>query len=422
MRGSDASAAMVDGIPAHLLRNKALRIYFNGYAAKDLPEVMKLTLLHGVLNLSQTYPERVLAVDQLREVLASASAAATVEASLPDLVQKLDALRDQLSEVATEVHAPQDQKLHQGGRSTAQPTPQFHTTSPHHAVPSVGNIVAADGPAARRRSRSPARDAAAGARARPGRPGPHAHQLPSDDWRCDKGPRTYLPPGRKRSPVRPGDRLAGAIYPAWWGDGSAGAPAAAAFAAAAAMARAEAEAEAAEAFAQRPQPRLAYSSVPTGPRVYDDDLVTARYLKVPSSGYRQQPGWQPPSEDAWGPPVLPSTEPQPRANVTLLAWQQQGGKDQRPRAKEQQQTPQQLQHRRASDPRVRAAQSVIAGQVRRDRAAHARGHGAAPPPNDHFVRVVNTRRVAAGADVVPDSPAASTPPAEVLADRLAASP
>jgi hypothetical protein len=41
---------------------------------------MKLTLLYGVLTLSNSYPGRVLAVDDLREVLASASSAATVRA------------------------------------------------------------------------------------------------------------------------------------------------------------------------------------------------------------------------------------------------------------------------------------------------------------------------------------------------------
>lgn len=52
----------------------------------------------------------------------------------------------------------------------------------------------------------------------------------------------------------------------------------------------------------RPQPRLAYSLPPPVPDVplYKDDLVTARYLDVPSSGY----GYD--DTEAWeAPPAAP---------------------------------------------------------------------------------------------------------------------
>ncbi|KXZ43389.1 hypothetical protein GPECTOR_92g612 [Gonium pectorale] len=100
---------------------------------------------------------------------------------------------------------------------------------------------------------------------------------PPTDWRSGDPGRTYSPPGRKRSPGRPGDGLGGAVYPAWWGDGAEW------------SSDGEGAAPGRSRSAPRPgrrPPRLAYSvQLEPGQPIWQNDLVTARYLDVPSSGY-----------------------------------------------------------------------------------------------------------------------------------------
>lgn len=89
-----------------LLRNKAIRNYLSQYTASEWPEVVKLTLLYGLINLAKQYPGKQLSLGQLKEVLASGQAALTVEHALPDVHNQLDKLQNQLEESTDDLYHP----------------------------------------------------------------------------------------------------------------------------------------------------------------------------------------------------------------------------------------------------------------------------------------------------------------------------
>ncbi len=60
-----------DQVSPNLLRNRAVRDFLGQYTERDLPEVVKLTLLYGIINLRKAYPGRLLSVDELRGILSS---------------------------------------------------------------------------------------------------------------------------------------------------------------------------------------------------------------------------------------------------------------------------------------------------------------------------------------------------------------
>ncbi|GLC60215.1 hypothetical protein PLESTB_001586300 [Pleodorina starrii] len=109
------------------------------------------------------------------------------------------------------------------------------------------------------------------------------------EWRAGDRGRTYSPPGKKRSPVASGDRPQGAEYPSWWGDGDnwrsggGGAPPSPHRDGGGGRSRS------APRPGLRPPPRLAYTvQAEPGSQaqpLWRNDLVTSRYLDVPSSGY-----------------------------------------------------------------------------------------------------------------------------------------
>lgn len=63
--------AWFDQVSPNLLRNRALRSYLGLYASKDLPEVVKLTMLYGVICLGKAFPGAILSIEQLRHTLAA---------------------------------------------------------------------------------------------------------------------------------------------------------------------------------------------------------------------------------------------------------------------------------------------------------------------------------------------------------------
>lgn len=94
-----------ESVPPHLLRNKALRGYLGQYNGKDWPEVVKLTLLYGVLNLQKRYPGEILPIERLRAVLMASQSAITVEHLLPNLQDQLQNLQVQLAEVTDDIES-----------------------------------------------------------------------------------------------------------------------------------------------------------------------------------------------------------------------------------------------------------------------------------------------------------------------------
>lgn len=92
-----------ESVSPHLLRNKAIRGYLGQYNGKDWPEIVKLTLLYGILNLQKRYPGQILPIERLRAVLRASQSAVTVESALPDLQGQLEFLQSQLAEVTDDI-------------------------------------------------------------------------------------------------------------------------------------------------------------------------------------------------------------------------------------------------------------------------------------------------------------------------------
>lgn len=86
-----------------LLNNKVIRNYLSSYSPGQWPEVIKLSLIYGILNLQKQYPQQVLAVDSLKDAVSRSSQAAVLEERLPALRQTLLTLQGQLEDVTAEV-------------------------------------------------------------------------------------------------------------------------------------------------------------------------------------------------------------------------------------------------------------------------------------------------------------------------------
>lgn len=90
-----------------LLRNKAVRNYLSQYAAKDWPEVVKLTLLYGLICIHKQHPGQILTVEQLKDKIATGHVAVTVESVLPQVQSQLDHLQQCLEEITDDVYQPE---------------------------------------------------------------------------------------------------------------------------------------------------------------------------------------------------------------------------------------------------------------------------------------------------------------------------
>lgn len=86
-----------------LLRNKALRSYLNHFSAREWGEVTKLTMLYGLLGLQKLSPDRVLSVEELRNLLTERHVSATVEGDLPDLQMRVASLQAKMADVADDI-------------------------------------------------------------------------------------------------------------------------------------------------------------------------------------------------------------------------------------------------------------------------------------------------------------------------------
>ncbi|GAQ79530.1 hypothetical protein KFL_000320290 [Klebsormidium nitens] len=76
-----------------LLTNKTIRQYLLAYNAEQWPEVVKLTLLYGILSLQKQYGSQALAVQDLRDIIGQNKVAAAVEQSIPGIEKQLADLR-----------------------------------------------------------------------------------------------------------------------------------------------------------------------------------------------------------------------------------------------------------------------------------------------------------------------------------------
>jgi hypothetical protein len=82
-----------------LLRNKAIRHYLAGFNAYDWAEVVKLTMLYGIVTLFKQHGTKQLTLEQLREQLMAGAHVVTAESALPDVRDQLGRLRDQLEAI-----------------------------------------------------------------------------------------------------------------------------------------------------------------------------------------------------------------------------------------------------------------------------------------------------------------------------------
>ncbi|KAG2454799.1 hypothetical protein HYH02_000632 [Chlamydomonas schloesseri] len=324
----------------YLLRNKAIRTFLTSYNEADWEEVCKLCLLYGILHLD--LKEGRGDVARLRELVGVGHAGATVDSALPGIQEKLAELKFQLDEVASGLpHGQTPPGVRDEAGRLPQAEPAFpgpkHTHAPwgedpveqqrrreaaetkvalRHAERFLrytkgANKLAIDPQDMPRRlvDRAVAAVAAANAVAPDVRP-------PSE-WRSGDPERTFSPPGKKRGPVMPGAGLTGPEYPAWWGDatdwaanGAEGGP----------QWVPGPRSRSAPRPGRRP-PRLAYSvqaDQDNKSPLWRNDLVTARYLDVPSSGYgRHSPPRIPPQ-------YLPPPPPDPVVAPAYLEQQRQG--------------------------------------------------------------------------------------------------
>ncbi|KAG2440036.1 hypothetical protein HXX76_004153 [Chlamydomonas incerta] len=304
----------------YLLRNKAIRTFLSSYNETDWEEVCKLCLIYGILHLDVKDGRGDVA--RLREVVGVGLSGATVDSALPGIQEKLAELKFQLDEVASglphgQAPYPARDELGRPSQAPAIPGPRrAHAPWGEDPVEQQLQRQAAETKVALRHAERflrytkgsnrlaidpqdmPRRlvDKAVAAVAAANAVGPDVR--PPSEWRAGDPERTFSPPGKKRGPVMPGAGFMGAEYPAWWGD-------------AADWANGGGEGEPQwvpgprSRSAPRPgrrAPRLAYSvqADPDKAPLWGNDLVTARYLDVPSSGYgrhsppRMPPQYQPP--------------------------------------------------------------------------------------------------------------------------------
>jgi hypothetical protein len=58
-----------DQVSPNLLKNRIIRNYLTNFSSKDLPEVVKLTLMYGIVNLHKAHLGKVISIELLRNLL-----------------------------------------------------------------------------------------------------------------------------------------------------------------------------------------------------------------------------------------------------------------------------------------------------------------------------------------------------------------
>jgi hypothetical protein len=81
------------------LNNSTIKEYLKHYSPHEWPEVIRLTLIHGIVALQHSHEGRVLSLGQLRQAVDSSRATLVVQRNVPQLQRQILQLQSQLDSV-----------------------------------------------------------------------------------------------------------------------------------------------------------------------------------------------------------------------------------------------------------------------------------------------------------------------------------
>eukprot|EP00878_Enallax_costatus_P017016 GHUV01017864.1.p1 GENE.GHUV01017864.1~~GHUV01017864.1.p1 ORF type:complete len:612 (+),score=204.31 GHUV01017864.1:997-2832(+) len=270
-----------------LLTNRTIRNYLASYSEQSWPQVVKMTILYGIVRLQQQHSGQVLTLQQLKEVVQAAATHLVVQHNVPGLQRQILQMQTDLDKVfdrlTVEPFEVPDTKRQAADQQTCGPSsaaglahqhgPPAPQQPPHNTAQHIVEFAPA-APQQRRARRVVCRNVLA--------------PKPSGVWRAGE-PSGFTSPPRAHPLGRSQDNQGATnpIYPDWW------------------LCTPKEQPQAAQHQQQpRQQPRLAYSisQQPQQQPVTADDLITPEYLVVSSSGYGQQP--PAPVVPGVGPPIM----------------------------------------------------------------------------------------------------------------------
>eukprot|EP00873_Tetraselmis_striata_P020266 jgi/Tetstr1/440530/TSEL_028853.t1 len=230
--GAAGAAPWLEAAEPGLLTNKLVRDFLSRYAPQDWAEVVKLLVIHGITSLHASHGCRLLSLPELKRVVGEGQVADTLKDDMPSIQSALSSLQDKVASLCSGFGV--------GAQPEVGATEALDQSTA--AAPRSAGAALAEGAARRVPPLSPALCDGVGAALR------------------DEQPKLASP-----------QAMAGwRMYPDWWGDGEC------------------VEVGAKPRPQNRPAPRLAYGAATKPPPQkvpVEDDLVTAAYLGVPSSGY-----------------------------------------------------------------------------------------------------------------------------------------
>lgn len=100
-----------------LLTNRTIRNYLNSYSEHLWPQILKLTLLYGIVGLQQQHPQQQLSVLQLKQIVQKAATALVVQRNVPQLQRQILGLQGDLDKVFDRLTlevSHEDQRIFQG--------------------------------------------------------------------------------------------------------------------------------------------------------------------------------------------------------------------------------------------------------------------------------------------------------------------
>src|SRR5690242_16378224 len=81
-----------------LLTNRTIRNYLAGYSEQSWPQVVKMTILYGIVCLQQ-HSEQTLTLQQLKEVVQAAATSLVVQRNVPGLQRQILQMQTDLDKV-----------------------------------------------------------------------------------------------------------------------------------------------------------------------------------------------------------------------------------------------------------------------------------------------------------------------------------
>lgn len=82
-----------------LLTNRTIRNYLAGYSEQSWPQVVKMTILYGIVCLQQQHSGQTLTLQQLKEVAQAAATNAVVQRNVPALQRQILQMQTDLDKV-----------------------------------------------------------------------------------------------------------------------------------------------------------------------------------------------------------------------------------------------------------------------------------------------------------------------------------